>query len=162
MYYFAKVKIYTMRAQNLTLLFFLMLLFCRCGAQTTKIETTETATIDESQPPVTFVTALNYVSGAMQTELYTPLLTDKKVGVVTNQTGIIGNTHLVDSLVASGINIVRIFTPEHGFRGNADAGAKVNSGRDEATGIEIASLYGKTKKPTPQMLSGIDIILFDL
>jgi len=151
-----------MRAQNLALLFFLTLLFCRCGAQTTNNGTIETTATNEPQPPVTFVSAQDYVSGAMQTELYIPLITDKKVGIVTNQTGIIGNTHLVDSLVARGVDIVRIFTPEHGFRGNADAGAKVNSGRDEATDIEIASLYGKTKKPTPQMLGGIDIILFDL
>lgn len=151
-----------MRAQNFTLLFFLTLLFCRCGAQTPNTEIIDNTTTDEPQPPVTFVSAQNYVSGAIQTELYIPLLTEKKVGIVTNQTGIIGNTHLVDSLVARGIDIVRIYTPEHGFRGNADAGAKVNSGRDEATGIEIASLYGKTKKPTPQMLSGIDVILFDL
>ena len=103
-----------------------------------------------------------YVSGALDTENYLRLLTDQNVGVVANQTSIIGETHLVDSLVASGINVKRIFTPEHGFRGAADAGAKVNSGKDEKTGIEIASLYGKTKKPTTEMLKDIDVMLFDL
>lgn len=151
-----------MRAQNHTLLFFLTLLFGQCGAQTTDSESIANDIVDETQTPVTFVATKDYTSGAMQTELYMPLVAGKKVGIVTNQTGIIGGKHLVDSLVARGIDVVRIFTPEHGFRGNADAGAKVNSGRDEATGIEIASLYGKTKKPTPQMLDGIDIILFDL
>ena len=82
--------------------------------------------------------------------------------MVGNQTSIIGETHLVDSLLALGVNVKKIFTPEHGFRGTADAGAKVNSGKDEKTGLPIVSLYGKNKKPTPEMLQGIDIILFDL
>lgn len=104
----------------------------------------------------------DYVSGAFCTSCYLPMLVGKAVGVVANQTSIIGKTHLVDTLLASGINLKRIFTPEHGFRGAADAGAKVIGGKDEKTGIEIASLYGKTKKPTPEMLKDIDIMLFDL
>ena len=104
----------------------------------------------------------DYVSGAFCTSCYLPMLEGKAVGVVANQTSIIGKTHLVDTLLASGINVKRIFTPEHGFRGAADAGAKVTNGKDEKTGIEIASLYGKTKKPTPEMLKDIDIMLFDL
>jgi len=103
-----------------------------------------------------------YVCGAQSTEQYLPLLDGKTVGVVANQTSIIGNTHLVDSLVSLGINVKRIFTPEHGFRGSADAGAKVTGGKDEKTGIEIASLYGETKKPTPGMLKDIDIMVFYL
>ena len=103
-----------------------------------------------------------YVSGALDTENYFRLLTDQNVGVVANQTSIVGQTHLVDTLVVSGINVKRIFTPEHGFRGTADAGAKITNGKDEKTGIEIASLYGKTKKPTPEMLKDIDVMLFDL
>ena len=103
-----------------------------------------------------------YSYGALDTDNYIHFLEDKKVGIVANQTSIIGETHLVDSLVALGIDVKRIFTPEHGFRGAADAGAKVNSGKDEKTGIEIASLYGKTKKPTPEMMKDIDVMLFDL
>lgn len=103
-----------------------------------------------------------YVSAAMQMEDYLPLLNGKHVGVVANQTSIIGTTHLVDSLIARGIEIKKIFTPEHGFRGAADAGAKVNNDKDEKTGISIISLYGKTKKPSPEMLQGIDVMLFDL
>ena len=103
-----------------------------------------------------------YVSGAMLTDHYLPMLEGKSVGVVANQTSLIGQTHLVDSLVSLGINVKRIFTPEHGFRGAADAGARVTNGRDERTGIEIASLYGNTKKPTPEMLREIDLMLFDL
>ena len=111
---------------------------------------------------IAFVPKSEYVSAAMQMDDYLSFLNGKHVGVVANQTSIIGTTHLVDSLIARGIEIKKIFTPEHGFRGAADAGAKVNSGKDEKTGITIASLYGKTKKPTPEMLQGIDIVLFDL
>lgn len=103
-----------------------------------------------------------YRCGAQDTENYLHLMEGKSVGVVANQTSLIGDTHLVDSLVSLGIDVRRIFTPEHGFRGAADAGAKVTDGKDEKTGIEIASLYGKTKKPTPEMLRDIDVMLFYL
>jgi uncharacterized protein YbbC (DUF1343 family) len=98
----------------------------------------------------------------MQLDDYLPMLEGKRVGVVGNQTSIIGKTHLVDSLLSLGVDIRKIYTPEHGFRGKADAGAKVNSSKDEKTGLPIVSLYGKNKKPTPEMLQGIDVILFDL
>jgi uncharacterized protein YbbC (DUF1343 family) len=109
-----------------------------------------------------FIPKEQYVCGAQDTDNYLHLIENKRVGVVANQTSLIGETHLVDSLVSLGINVKRIFTPEHGFRGAADAGAKVTNGKDEKTGIEIASLYGKTKKPTDEMLRDIDIMLFDL
>lgn len=111
---------------------------------------------------VNFVSKDDYVYGALDSENYFRMLEGLRVGVVANQTSIVGETHLVDTLVVSGINVKRIFTPEHGFRGAADAGAKVNDGKDEKTGIEIVSLYGKTKKPTPEMLRDIDVMLFDL
>ena len=109
-----------------------------------------------------FIPKEQYVCGAQDTENYLHFLEGKSVGVVANQTSLIGETHLVDSLLSLGVNVKRIFTPEHGFRGSADAGAKVTDGKDEKTGIEIASLYGKTKKPTPEMLQDIDVMLFDL
>ncbi|MCR5039066.1 MAG: DUF1343 domain-containing protein [Bacteroidales bacterium] len=112
--------------------------------------------------PLAFVDKEHYISAAMQMDDYLPLIEGKRVGVVGNQTSIIGETHLVDTLLSLGINIKKIYTPEHGFRGNADAGAKVNSGKDARTGLPIVSLYGKNKKPTPEMLHDIDIILFDL
>lgn len=117
--------------------------------------------LDEGQK-IAFVPKEQYVSAAQQMDDYLPLLKGKKVGVVGNQTSIVGATHLVDTLIAKGVNIKKIYTPEHGFRGTADAGAKVNNGKDEKTGLPIVSLYGKTKKPTPEMLQGIDVILFDL
>lgn len=112
--------------------------------------------------PLTLIPKEQYVSGAMVTENYFRLLADYRVGVVANQTSLIGDIHLIDSLVAAGIDVRKIFTPEHGFRGGADAGAKVGNSKDEKTGIDIVSLYGKTKKPTPEMLRDIDVMLFDL
>lgn len=87
----------------------------------------------------------------------------QKIAIVANQTSVLlDGVHLVDSLHAMGAEIVRVFAPEHGFRGDHDAGAKVSSEVDEKTGIAISSLYGRTKKPTPEMLKGVDIVLFDI
>ncbi len=116
----------------------------------------------DDQPSLTLIDKEHYVSAAMQLNDYLPFIEGKRVGIVGNQTSIVGQTHLVDTLLSLGINVRKIFTPEHGFRGTADAGAKVNSSKDEKTGLPIVSLYGKNKKPTPEMLQGIDIILFDL
>ena len=100
--------------------------------------------------------------GAERTNIYIPLLKKQKVAIVGNQTSMIDKTHLVDSLLKRKVNIVKVFSPEHGFRGTEDAGAKVEDGIDEKTGIPIISLYGKNKKPTTIQLEGIDIILFDI
>lgn len=116
----------------------------------------------DDEPALVLIDKTHYVSAAMQTDDYLPLLQGKRIGIVGNQTSIIGETHLVDTLLSLGIDVRKIFTPEHGFRGTADAGAKVSSGKDEKTGLPIVSLYGKNKKPTSEMLQGIDIILFDL
>lgn len=112
------------------------------------------------------------IVGAAQLESYLPLLKGKKVAIVGNQTSIIQDsdngvkaenyTHLVDTLLASEVNIVKVFSPEHGFRGKADAGEKVVDGIDPKSGLPIISLYGNNKKPKPEQLKGIDIILFDL
>ena len=116
----------------------------------------------DDEPALVLIDKTHYVSAAMQTDDYLPLLQGKRIGIVGNQTSIIGETHLVDTLLSLGIDVRKIFTPEHGFRGTADAGAKVSSGKDEKTGLPIVSLYGKNKKPTSEILQGIDIILFDL
>ena len=107
--------------------------------------------------------AKDAVTGASRMESYLPTLKNKSVGVVANQTSIMDNgTHLIDTLLSRDVNVVRIFTPEHGFRGTADEGASIASGMDEKTGIAIVSLYGKNKKPTTEQLQGIDILIFDL
>lgn len=116
----------------------------------------------DEEPELQFVDKAHYVCAALQVEEYLSLLQEMRVGVVANQTSIVGKTHLVDTLVSSGIDVRKIFTPEHGFRGTSDAGATINNGIDEKTGLPIVSLYGNTKKPTPEMLEDIDIILFDL
>ena len=108
------------------------------------------------------VNAQNIVLGAERTETYLPLLKNKKVGVIGNQSSMIVNTHLVDSLLSLGIDVVKVFSPEHGFRGTADAGAIIEDGIDVKTGIPIISLYGKNKKPYTEQLAGIDILLFDI
>ena len=94
---------------------------------------------------------------------YLPLLKGKRVGIVTNQTGILSNkTHEVDFLLEQKINLQKIFAPEHGFRGTADAGEHVVDGKDAKTGLPIISLYGDNKKPKPEQLAEIDILIFDL
>nr|WP_234462574.1 DUF1343 domain-containing protein [Adhaeribacter terrigena] len=104
----------------------------------------------------------NLKTGAEQTEKYLPLLRGKKVALVVNQTSLIKNTHLVDSLLAHKIQIVKIFAPEHGFRGEADAGAHIKNETDSKTGLPLVSLYGKNKKPTKEQIADIDVILFDI
>lgn len=100
--------------------------------------------------------------GAELFEIYLPKLENKKIGVVGNQTTMIKDTHLVDFLINNGVEVVKVFSPEHGFRGDADAGEKVDSNKDEKTGLPIVSLYGKNKKPTSSQLEGLDILVFDI
>lgn len=102
------------------------------------------------------------MTGADQTGQYLPLLKGKRVGILANQTSIIGKSHLVDSLKALGINVVKVFGPEHGFRGNASNGAPVKDEVDSATGIPIVSLYGVKRKPSQTDMADIDIMVFDL
>lgn len=104
-----------------------------------------------------------FKTGADRPELYLPLLKNKTIGIVTNQTGLMKDkTFLVDFLVKNNIKIKSIFAPEHGFRGDADAGEHVKNGVDTKTGIPIVSLYGSNKKPKPEQLKGIDIVVFDI
>ena len=95
---------------------------------------------ETTSPRLAFIDKAHYVSAAMQLDDYLPLLKGKRVGLVGNQTSIVGETHLVDTLLSLGVDIKKIYTPEHGFRGTADAGAKVNSSKDEKTGLPIISL----------------------
>ena len=108
------------------------------------------------------VNAQELVLGAERTNIYLLLLKNKKIAVVGNQTSMIANTHLVDSLLSLKVNVVKVFSPEHGFRGKADAGAKIEDETDEKTGLPIISLYGKNKKPTVEQLKGIELLLFDI
>jgi len=108
------------------------------------------------------VTKKQITTGADQTEKYLPYLKGKRVGILANPTTIIGKKHLVDSLKTRGINIAKVFGPEHGFRGNASAGVKVADEKDSATGIPVISLYGAKSKPSKEDLADIDIMIFDV
>jgi len=101
-------------------------------------------------------------SGASQTENYFGLLKNKRVAVVANPTSVVGKAHLVDTLITSGIQVVKIFAPEHGFRGEAGNGDHVSNGFDKKTKLPIFSLYGSHTRPTAEMLSNVDVIVFDI
>jgi uncharacterized protein YbbC (DUF1343 family) len=100
--------------------------------------------------------------GASKLGDYLPGLESKRVAIIGNQSSLIGSSHLVDSLLLLDVNIVKVFSPEHGFRGKADAGEKVKSGIDSKTGLPIISLYGNNKKPKAEQLEDVDVILFDI
>jgi len=107
------------------------------------------------------------VIGAARIEAYLLLIKNKRVAIVANQTSVIFknnnlNTHLVDSLIALNVNITKVFAPEHGFRGKADAAEYVADGKDSKTGLPIISLYGKNKKPSQKQLDNVDIVVFDI
>lgn len=104
----------------------------------------------------------NIITGAERVAMYQPQLKGKKVALVVNQTSIIKNKHLVDTLLKLGIDVKVVFAPEHGFRGKADAGEKVDDTKDSKTGLPIMSLYGKKKKPTADDLKEIDVVVFDI
>ncbi|WP_304137282.1 exo-beta-N-acetylmuramidase NamZ family protein [Mesonia mobilis] len=137
--------------------FILALGLISCEAQTKKRNTAEVKASSEN----------SIVIGANQTDKYLPLLADKKIGIVSNQTSVIfkengGYTHLVDSLLSRNMKIEKVFSPEHGFRGKADAGEKVKDGIDTKTGLPLVSLYGSNKKPTDEQLKGIEMMVFDI
>jgi len=105
------------------------------------------------------------VTGADQTAVYLKMLKGKKVGFVGNQTSVMSdekNTHVVDYLVSKGVNLVKVFAPEHGFRDMAAAGAKISDGVDPVTGVPVVSLYGKNYKPSKEMLEDLDVIVYDI
>jgi uncharacterized protein YbbC (DUF1343 family) len=102
------------------------------------------------------------LTGADRLSVYLPLLKNKKLAVFANQTSVVGNTHLVDTLLRSGLNVVKIFGPEHGFRGDADAGAKIGDYTDKKTGLPVVSLYGAKRRPSAADLKDVDILVFDI
>ena len=126
------------------------MLFWACGQPGSG----QVARVVEPMPPVRVA--------AERTEVYLPMLQGQRVAVVTNPTGRIGTTHLVDSLLGSGVQVVKVFAPEHGFRGDADAGEHVKDQRDTRTGLPLVSLYGNQKKPTAAHLADVDLLLFDI
>ena len=116
----------------------------------------------QAQSPRPIFEAEESGPGISETKSYLPLIKGKNIGVIANQTSIYHNTHLIDTLVSEGIIVKKIFSPEHGFRGNIGEGLHISNGIDDKTGIEIISLYGNNKKPKAEQLNDIDILLFDL
>lgn len=100
--------------------------------------------------------------GAEQLDRYLPDLQNKRVALVVNHTSLVGDTHLADTLMARGVAVRKVFAPEHGFRGAAADGEKINDAIDEKTGLPIVSLYGSNRKPTPEQLSDVDVVIFDI
>ncbi len=138
---------------KLTLFIVLLISFSSCTSKEENRVAILSQSI-ESKPSV--------IVGAQNVAEYLPLLQGMKVGMVVNQTSVIGNKHLVDSLLKLGVEIKMIFAPEHGFRGEADAGEQIKDSKDGQTGIPVVSLYGKKKKPVKEDLVGIDVIVFDI
>lgn len=126
--------------------------FCQCSSQ-------QTATVSKPLEPVK---AMPIVMGAAQISSYLHILEGKKIGLVVNNTSLVQGTHLLDTLLLSGVDVVKIFAPEHGFRGNAENGAHIKDETDPATGLPIISLHGKNKKPTAEQIKGLDILIFDM
>ncbi|ESU21058.1 hypothetical protein FEDK69T_26120 [Flavobacterium enshiense DK69] len=140
---------------------FLVLSIVSCGNSVKPQEASHKKQETPNTPKKTVASDIR--TGAQNTDAYLPLLKDKKVGIVTNQTGILSDkTHLVDFLLEKKIGVQKIYAPEHGFRGTADAGELIKDGKDTKTGLPIISLYGNNKKPKPEQLAGIDIMVFDL
>lgn len=143
--------------------FFIVLFSVASCGNTSSQEQKSTA---EDKDDLTASAEQKLVLGAERPAVFLPYFKDKKVGVVGNQTSIItsekGNVHLVDTLLKLGVNVVKVFAPEHGFRGTADAGEKVEDGIDSKTGLPIISLYGNNKKPSAEQLKNIDVLVFDI
>lgn len=153
---------------------FLLISMVSCGSSTGKNEISMVDLNTEGPPfGVSIENSNPILLGANRIETYLPLLKDKKVGIVgnqssvifksrSNQTEVVNYTHLVDSLLALKVQITRVFAPEHGFRGTADAGEVVKDGKDSKTGLPIISLYGDNKKPKSEQIRDLDLIIFDL
>ena len=177
---------YTMRFTFFKNTLFLLVLICfSCGSgnksenavNNNDIVIHDTIALGDLQKgPKENLNSQELTMGAERFEIYKPFLEGKKVGVVANQTSLVTfrsepdnsyreinvEMHLVDFLIRKGVNVKKVFAPEHGFRGEADAGEVVIDGLDINTGLPIISLYGKNKKPSPEQMSGLDVIIFDI
>lgn len=134
------------------------LICIKCSSQDPKSSEKSTVKIVVSD----FAKELPVIVGAERIDNYLKLLEGKKVGIIANHTSMVKEKHIVDLLIDSKINLIKVFSPEHGFRGNADAGEIVISDTDKKTGLPIVSLYGKNKKPSPEQINDLDVLIFDI
>jgi uncharacterized protein YbbC (DUF1343 family) len=126
---------------------------CKSSKDTSKGETTD---------PQKNISSTSLKTGAERLDAYLPMLKGKRVGLIINQTSVVGETHLIDFLIQNGVNVKKIFSPEHGIRGNDEAGAKIKDGKDDKTGLPIISLHGNKYKPTELDLDDLDVLIFDI
>lgn len=138
---------------NLLITFFSVLSAISCQTETSA---------NADAPAASSIAQSDVVVAADRLDEYLPLVRDKTIALLVNHTSVTGGDHLADRLLAEGIEIKTIFAPEHGFRGTADAGEKIADGKDAKTGVQVTSLYGKKRKPAPEDLAGIDLVLFDI
>ena len=143
---------------------FLIIILTNCKAQKNQHGPNNQQPVASNQQPVTTnqQPETRIIPGAERISVYLPMIKGKRIGIFANQTSMVGNTHLVDTLKKLGVDIKVIFGPEHGFRGTADAGEKVGNYIDEKTGVTVVSLYGSKRKPSPDDLKDIDILIFDI
>jgi len=137
-----------------------LLVFVMVGCLSSKSVSTDKNSGPGSPEPAGPETKI--ITGAGRLDVYVPMLKNKKIGIFANQTSMVGNTHLVDTLLKLGVNVTVIFGPEHGFRGTADAGEKLANYTDQRTGIPVISLYGSKRKPSAEDLANVDIMVFDI
>ncbi|MEP6262651.1 MAG: DUF1343 domain-containing protein [Gillisia sp.] len=142
---------------------FVLITMVSCGRTTGQTENVVTGNTPEIQVEEPIMV------GANRLEIYLPLLKGKRIGLVGNQSSVVfqmneegSYTHLVDSLLSREVKLVKVFAPEHGFRGTADAGETIKDGKDSSTGLPVISLYGDNKKPKPEQLKDLDLVIFDL
>lgn len=145
-----------MKQISITLLISICIFILSCNAESSKYR----ATNNLSEPKLEEKQEI--VVGAEKMKDYLSLLKNTRVGLVVNHTSMVKNRHLADTLKALEINVIKIFAPEHGFRGTADAGETIKDGVDVATGFPLISLYGSNKKPTAEQLADIDLLIFDI
>lgn len=158
------------RAKNTVLFSFMLITACGNSIQPKAVNQKPNEVTANTSEITNNTQTEDIKTGADNYDKYLPLLKDKKVGIVTNQTGVVyikektaaDRINIVDFLVSQKVNLQKIYAPEHGFRGTADAGELIKDGKDTKTGLPIISLYGNNKKPKPEQLAGIDVLVFDL
>ncbi|MBC8111390.1 MAG: DUF1343 domain-containing protein [Verrucomicrobia bacterium] len=148
--------------KNIILITLIFLIFFACGRKTQFPAQPKTPKVQTKNEPINTEIDTILQVGAEQLDLYLPDLQGKRVGMVVNHTSLVGKTHLVDTLLKYQIQLKKIFAPEHGFRGEADAGEKIINSTDPKTGIPLVSLYGKNKKPSAEQLADIEVVIFDM
>ncbi len=143
---------------------FLLIVMCSCQVACTSQSDSDQNHdgISEKSQQFVILTEADVLTGAERLDTYFPLIENKKIGLVVNQTSVVDKTHLVDTLLALNVDIKNIFAPEHGFRGEADAGSHIEDGVDEKTGIHLTSLYGSTRKPEAEIMKELDYLIFDI